>query len=121
MEKIQKEIFKKVLNKKREEILKSSQNEIKNCLSGEARQTFGTGLDLGDLSAFHQSENMRYRQLGSKNEIIKKIDVAITRLKEGNYGICEECNDEISEERLKVVPFAIYCRNCQELKEARNG
>lgn len=117
MEKIQKKMFKRMLYEKREEILRDSKKVIENCLSGEARQTFGTGLEVGDLSAFHQSESMRYRQFDSQKEVVKKIDMAITRLEEGKYGICEECNNEISVERLKAVPFAIYCKDCQESRE----
>ncbi|MGB9716331.1 MAG: TraR/DksA family transcriptional regulator [Thermodesulfovibrionales bacterium] len=36
---------------------------------------------------------------------------------EGTYGKCEECGEDISEERLKILPFAIYCRDCQEKME----
>lgn len=117
MKEIQKEMFKRMLYKKRGEMLRDSKRGIKNCLSGEARQTFGTGFEIGDLSAFHQSESMRYWQFDSQKEVVKKIDMAITRLEEGKYGICEGCNNEISEERLRAVPFAIYCKDCQESRE----
>ena len=39
------------------------------------------------------------------------------KLREGTYGVCEECGGEITAERLKVMPFAVYCRDCQEKKE----
>jgi DnaK suppressor protein len=38
-------------------------------------------------------------------------------LREGTYGTCEDCGEEINTERLKVLPFAIYCRDCQEKRE----
>ena len=43
-----------------------------------------------------------------------KIDAALEKLQEGTYGICEDCGGKINEERLKVLPFAIYCKDCQE-------
>jgi DnaK suppressor protein len=36
---------------------------------------------------------------------------------EKTYGMCEDCNEEINTERLRVMPFAIRCRDCQEIRE----
>lgn len=47
-------------------------------------------------------------------EKIKAINAALERLKRGEYGICEECDEAISEKRLKAVPWARYCLTCQE-------
>jgi DnaK suppressor protein len=53
-----------------------------------------------------------------KSETLKKIDQAISRLEEGTYGRCEECDAEIPSPRLRALPFAALCRECQE--EAEN-
>jgi DnaK suppressor protein len=53
-----------------------------------------------------------------KSETLKKIDEAISRLEEGTYGRCEECDGEIPAARLRALPFAARCRDCQE--EAEN-
>ena len=60
------------------------------------------------------SEDISLRQLGTHREVMVKIDAALGKLQEGTYGICEDCAGKISKERLKVLPFAIYCRDCQE-------
>ena len=52
-----------------------------------------------------------------KTETLKKIDQAIQRLEDGTYGRCEECEREISEARLRALPFATLCRDCQEQAE----
>jgi DnaK suppressor protein len=44
---------------------------------------------------------------------LKAIDTAFSRLERGRYGICEECGEDIPVERLKVLPFAAYCVDCQ--------
>lgn len=41
--------------------------------------------------------------------------VAIRRLDDGSYGICLQCGEEIAEKRLKAVPEALHCCNCQEM------
>jgi RNA polymerase-binding protein DksA len=48
---------------------------------------------------------------------LSAIDAAFARLHLGQYGLCEECGDEISLERLEAVPFASYCIDCQEERE----
>jgi len=50
---------------------------------------------------------------------LKAIDAALSRLERGRYGICEKCKREIPVARLKAVPFAAYCIDCQEKRNER--
>jgi len=52
-----------------------------------------------------------------KAEMLQRVAAALTRLEEGNYGSCVECEGEIPEARLKAMPFAIRCRECESAKE----
>lgn len=112
-----KERLRKVLIQKREQIIREAKNEIKKFKSGERRQLVETVMDDGDMSVVDLAEDISLRQLSTHRETLIKIDAALRKLDEGTYGICEECGDEISEERLKVMPFAIYCRDDQERRE----
>lgn len=49
-----------------------------------------------------------------KSDTLVGIDEALRRLEEGTYGACSECSAEIPEARLKALPFATRCRDCQE-------
>ncbi len=51
---------------------------------------------------------------------LRLIDQALARVDNGTYGICAECGDEIGLERLKVLPFAVRCIDC-ESQRARSG
>ena len=51
---------------------------------------------------------------------LRLVEEAIKKLDEGQYGICLECEELISEERLTVIPFASYCVDCLELMEKKN-
>ena len=53
-----------------------------------------------------------------KSETLKKIDLALQRLEEGSYGRCQECDVELPAARLRALPFAALCRDCQQ--EAEN-
>jgi len=44
---------------------------------------------------------------------LKNINLALEKMEKGNYGKCEKCGEEISEERLKAVPEARFCLKCE--------
>jgi DnaK suppressor protein len=109
--------LRKTLIAKRESIVKEAKSEISKYIKGETRQLVDTALDDGDWSVVDLSEDISLRQLGTHKDTLRKIDEALRKLDEGTYGICEDCGEEISEERLKILPFAIYCTDCQERRE----
>ena len=45
---------------------------------------------------------------------LKNIDLALEKIKKGEYGTCEKCGKEISEKRLKVYPEARFCLKCKK-------
>lgn len=51
-----------------------------------------------------------------ENNKLTLINEALRRLESGLYGYCYDCGEEISEKRLKALPFAIRCKGCEELK-----
>jgi DnaK suppressor protein len=72
--------------------------------------------DIGDL--VDQAGDERDRELsllltGRDKEKLAAINEALEKLKEGTYGICEECGDKVGQGRLKVMPLAKYCVTCQ--------
>ena len=60
---------------------------------------------------------MDFALMEMESETLRKIDEALLRLDEGTYGVCSECDESISEMRLKALPFATLCRDCQEQAE----
>jgi DnaK suppressor protein len=60
---------------------------------------------------------MDFALMEMESETLRKIDEALVRLGEGTYGACSECDESISEMRLKALPFATLCRDCQEQAE----
>ncbi len=75
-----------------------------------------TGEPSGDI--YDQASSERDRELGlllgdREREKLRNIDDALLRIDEGEYGICEECEEDIPIGRLKVVPFARFCVKCK--------
>lgn len=84
------------------------------------------GLDPVEQAGISAEEEIGLTAFSQRTELVKQIDRTLEHLREGTYGVCEYCGDGISIERLKVMPFAIRCTGCQELREAsvalsRNG
>lgn len=113
------ELVKMTLLDRMDEMILTGRHEMQRFMSGEDRQMLGAGLEEGDLSELHRHEHMSVRRLDAQRNMVAVIDVALSKLKEGSYGICEDCGSVISEERLRVMPHAVLCVECQEQREKR--
>lgn len=112
-----KERLRKILLSKREEVLKEAKEEIGKFIRGENKEIIETVLDDGDWSIVDVAEDLNLRKLTLHKQTLNKIEEALRKIDEGTYGICEDCGSEIPEERLKLIPFAIYCVDCMETRE----
>src|SRR5690348_3526005 len=57
-------------------------------------------------------EDIEFALLRMRAETLTRIDEALVRLETGEYGSCVECAGEISERRLRALPFAVRCQPC---------
>lgn len=110
-------ILRRQLIQNRENIVREARSEIAKYVKGETRQLVETALDDGDWSVIDLAEDINLRMLETHRSILLRIDEALDKIKDGTYGICEDCGEKVRAERLKVMPFAIYCRDCQEKRE----
>jgi DnaK suppressor protein len=74
--------------------------------------------DEAESSQLDLQDDIRLALIQLKTETLSKIDAALGRLEEGNYGNCFECGDEIAGARLRALPFAVRCRDCEQSREA---
>lgn len=64
----------------------------------------------------------REKDLAMENNIVNlldKVTAALDKIRDNTYGICDNCEAPISESRLEALPWATYCRECQDLFEGR--
>ena len=76
------------------------------------------GLDEVEASDVDAQEDIELALMQMRSETLTRIDEAIARLEAGLYGHCYSCGEEISGSRLRALPFAVRCRDCEELDEA---
>jgi RNA polymerase-binding transcription factor len=50
-------------------------------------------------------------------QLVREIEVALGRIDAGTYGTCARCGEEIPEERLEAVPYAVLCLTCKRIEE----
>lgn len=50
----------------------------------------------------------------NEEEILSKVEAALTKIENGSYGKCEVCNNEIKSERLEIIPYVKTCKNCMD-------
>lgn len=82
--------------------------------------TEGVMTDIGDILDSVTEERTRELDMiltDREKKKLGRIDDAIDRIEDGTYGLCDECGIKIPKGRLKVVPFAKYCVECQEKLE----
>jgi len=108
------EYFRQKLLTWREELIEESRETISN-LRDEVR-------DVGDEAerATRETENsLELRTRDRYRKLINKIDKALVRVDEGDYGYCDETGEEIGLERLEARPIATLCLDAQERWELR--
>ena len=74
-------------------------------------------LDAVESSEADIQEDIEFALIQMKSETLNKINDALVRLEHGNYGYCFDCGEEIAEKRLRALPFAVRCKDCEEAKE----
>lgn len=112
-----KEQLKKILLKKRAEVVERLEARMGQKLIRETGQKIDSAMDSADQSAQDVDQGIDYSIIEMKYEQYKDIADAFRKLQSDSYGLCEECGNEISIKRLEVNPLARYCIECKTRKE----
>jgi len=76
--------------------------------------------DLADVASDDIDRKM-IEAIGSQElKRLRLIDSALTRIKQGKYGLCIKCGLKIPHERLEAIPYALMCIDCKTAEEKRN-
>lgn len=111
--------FKKQLIEKREEIL----DEAGKTLSDMTDQNINIP-DPNDRATVESGRSFELRIRDRERKLLSKIEAALERVDEGEFGICEGCGEEIGRKRLEARPVTTLCIECktvQEKKERAQG
>jgi DnaK suppressor protein len=112
-----KDQLRKILMKKRAEVVEGLEARMGEKLTRETGQKIDSAMDTADQSAQDVDQVIDYSLLEMKYEQYKDIADALRKLDNDTFGLCEECGNEISIKRLEVAPLARYCIECKTRKE----
>ncbi len=73
--------------------------------------------DPADRATLESDRNFTLRIRDRERRLIGKIKEALERIENGTYGICESCEEDISEKRLKARPVTTLCIDCKTKQE----
>jgi len=113
LNKAQMDDFKKLLKEKRTHLLTQAEKTLQNemVLSPDDR------FDEVDQASSEYMQAFSFRLRGRERHLMDKIDVALRKIDEGIFGICEDCDEPIAPKRLRARPEAPLCIQCKEAQE----
>lgn len=105
-------VLRGMLEERRKEIQEKLRS-LRESLPAEAADV----RDVEEQSVDDFVSEVDFALMEMKSETLRQIDAALRRLEAGSYGACVDCDSEIAEARLKALPFAVLCRDCQQALE----
>jgi DnaK suppressor protein len=112
MEKAKLEEFRKILQEQLEDLLREAGKTVSEMTDEKANFP-----DPTDRASLESDRNFELRIRDRERKLIMKIREALERLDAGEFGICESCEEEIGEARLKARPVTTLCIECKTEQE----
>ena len=73
--------------------------------------------DIADRAASSYNKEFLFHQSNSDRQLLQMVENALARIREGSFGLCISCGQDINAKRLEAVPWTRYCIECQEKVE----
>jgi DnaK suppressor protein len=105
--------FKEILLGKKAELLRNAQKTLTEDMTLDADDL----PEEMDLASSEYLQSFTFRLRGREKTFLKKIDHALRKIDDGNFGVCEECEEPISLKRLEARPETTLCIRCKEDQE----
>ena len=109
--------LKQILDGRRREIQAEVQGKMRDVRAAGEVGKLNDVFDAVESSEADIQEEIEFALIQMKSETLNKITDALARLNHGDYGYCFDCGEEIAEKRLRALPFAVRCKECEEARE----
>ncbi len=109
--------LRELLQENRRRLWQQIRGDIFDKLSEDYRAEFDRAKDSADLSVIDVLQTVGIRLVDIHQSELTEMAEAERKVNEGTYGTCERCGADISEQRLKAIPYATHCIRCAELLE----
>ncbi len=109
--------FKKLLESKKDQVVKEISTFLKLKSSND---TFRTKGDFADIAQAEKDGDVRRERLRKNQKLLREIEHAIEKIQNGEYGSCEGTGMPINKKRLKARPWSRYSVEYKEQLEKQN-
>jgi len=113
MEKKRLDQFKKKLEGRQQELRRLV---VRNVQDGRAADE-ESAQDIADKAASSYTKEFLFHQSNNDRQLLSLVEEALARIREGTFGECVHCGNEVNPKRLDAVPWTRYCIACQERVE----
>jgi DnaK suppressor protein len=113
MDKKKLEAFKKRLEERQREL---RNNVTRNEQDGRTADA-DTAQDIADRASSSYQKEFLFHQSNNERQLLQMVEGALSRIREGSFGECISCGNEINPKRLEAVPWTRHCIECQEKLE----
>jgi DnaK suppressor protein len=108
--------IRRILVVRRRELLNEIQFRVRDVRDVGSNNHHHT-TDLRDTFEAEPEDDLVFALIQMKTEFLERVNEAIRRFDEGTYGYCVDCGEVIASPRLRAMPFAVRCRDCEERRE----
>src|SRR3979409_598882 len=108
MDKKRLDYYKKKLQSRREELMRTIARTEEEGRQADDDQT----VDLADKAANSYTKEFLFGMTNTDRTILNMIDAALKRIQANEYGLCANCQEEMQQKRLEAVPWAKHCNHC---------
>ena len=105
--------FQKILTEQRKRVLQSSERSKEEDLQLSVDDL----PDELDHASAEINQSVVFRLRDRERVLLQKIEHALQKIEEGEFGVCESCGDEIAVKRLEARPVTTLCIKCKEEQE----
>ena len=111
------ENLQRILEERRRALFEDVRHGIRESCDGISFDRADGVLDSADSSEISTQDDLRFALMHIKAELLVQINDALAHLADGRYGLCDDCGNEITEARLRALPFALRCTACEASRE----
>ena len=109
--------FRQILQEKSEQL----RSQMGTATAIPALQIHVDPYDTADWAEKSHEEWIFLKKNSFDKALLRDIEEALGRLRDGTYGVCMDCGLPVSRKRLEAVPWACYCVSCQERRQSGNN
>ncbi len=99
-------------------LLEARRNALREALArtekdGRAPEEDFAAQDIADRAANSSQKELLFAQSRAERQMLNQVESALSRVREGSFGVCITCENDINPKRMEAVPWAVHCVGCQ--------